>query len=145
MLFHGQTFQYIPVNLQDLIEKVKYVYLDISLIDANTLLLLQSTPSYFSTCDQLHSTGAGVYHRDRQTWFHLRGMHLQNVITINEIKVIKILYFKDMYERLQVVLTHTNLNVICVQIPNNILMLMKIHQMGIQIPPKSVPILLTSH
>jgi len=86
MLFYGQTFQYIPVNLQDLIEKITYVYLDISFIDANTLLLLQSTTSYFSTRDQLHSTGAGVYHRKRQTWFHLRGMHLQKVIKINEIK-----------------------------------------------------------
>jgi len=87
--------------------KIKYVYLDISFIDANTLLLLQSTPSYFSTCDYLHSTGAGVHHRDRQTWFHLRGMHLQNVLTINEMKVIIFLYFKNMYEKLQVVLTHT--------------------------------------
>jgi len=126
MLFHSQTFQYIPFNLQDLIEKIKYVYLDISFIDANTLLLLQRTTSYFSTCDQLHSTGAGVYHRDRQTWFHLRGMHLQNVSQRDKNHKNSVLY-KNMYERFLVVLPHTKPNVIFVEIQNNILMLMKIH------------------
>lgn len=74
-------------------KKLICFHLDISFVDANTLLLLQSTTSYFSTCDQLHTTGAGVYHRNGQTWFHLRGMHLQNVI-INEINIFKLLYFK---------------------------------------------------
>lgn len=57
------------------------------------------------------------------------------------------MYFKTCMEGYRSYLHISNPNFIFVQIQNNILMLIKIHWMGIQIQilQKSVPILLTSH